>query len=76
MSDKTTTIEEMSLSGTKNGKISIVTISEPYGPKSESVASIAIALQGNSDEPDWKVHIPKANLDAVIEALTKAKEVL
>ncbi len=76
MSDKTTTIEEMSLSGTKNGKISIVTIAQPYGPKSESVASIAIALQGNSDEPDWKVHIPKANLDGVIEALQKAKEVL
>lgn len=76
MSDKTTTIDEIALSGTKNGKISIVTIKQPYGPKSESVASVAISLQGNTDEPDWKVHIPKANLDEVIEALTKAKELL
>ena len=76
MSDKTTTIDEMPLSGTKNGKISIVTIKEPYGSKSEDIASVAISLQGNANEPDWKVHIPKTNLDGVIDALTKAKETL
>ena len=76
MSGTVTNIEEMTLSGTKDGKISITTVAEPYGPKSESVASIGISLQAGAQEPDWKVHIPKANIDAVIEALQKAKESL
>ncbi|HIQ46028.1 MAG TPA: hypothetical protein EYH57_00255 [Sulfurovum sp.] len=76
MSGTVTKIDEMTLSGTKDGKISITTVSEPYGPKSESVASIGISLQAGAQEPDWKVHIPKANIDAVIEALTEAKKSL
>jgi len=76
MSGQVTTIDEMTLSGTKDGKISITTVSEPYGPKSESVASIGISLQAGASEPDWKVHIPKANIDAVIAALTEAKKSL
>ena len=76
MSSTVTKIDEMTLSGTKDGKISITTVSEPYGPKSESVASIGISLQAGAQEPDWKVHIPKANIDAVIEALTEAKKSL
>jgi hypothetical protein len=76
MSGTITNIDEMILSGTKDGKISITTVSEPYGPKSESVASIGISLQAGAEEPDWKVHIPKANIDAVIAALTEAKKSL
>ena len=76
MSGTVTKIDEMTLSGTKDGKISITTVNQPYGPKSESVASIGISLQAGSEEPDWKVHIPKANIDAVIEALTAAKKSL
>ena len=71
-----TKIDEMTLSGTKDGKITISTIAEPYGPKSESVASIGISLQASAEEPDWKVHIPKANIDAVLAALEKAKQSL
>jgi hypothetical protein len=74
MSGTVTKIDEMTLSGTKNGKISISTVAEPYGPESESVASIGISLQAGAEEPDWKVHIPKANIDAVIAALEKAKQ--
>lgn len=74
MSDKTTSIDEMTLSGTTDGKISVAVIEQPYGPKSENVVSIGISLQANTTEPDWKVHIPKANIDAVIAALQKAKE--
>ena len=74
MSDKTTAIDEMTLSGTTDGKISVAVIEQPYGPKSENVVSIGISLQANTAEPDWKVHIPKANIDAVIAALQKAKE--
>jgi len=76
MSGKVMEIAEMNLSGTDNGKITVTTIEEPYGAGSESVASIGIALQANAEEPDWKVHIPKANIDAVIDALVKAKEKL
>ena len=76
MSGTVIKIDEMTLSGTKDGKISITTVSEPYGPKSESVASIGISLQAGAEEPDWKVHIPKANIDAVIEALIVAKKSL
>ena len=72
MSGTTTAIDEMTLSGTK-GRITISTIAEPYGPKSESVASIGISLKADANEPEWKVHIPKANIDQVIEALQKAK---
>jgi hypothetical protein len=71
-----TEITTMDLAGTDNGKITVSVISEPYGEGSESVASIGIALQSSADEPDWKVHLPKANIDAVIEALQKAKEQL
>ncbi len=72
MSGTTTAIDEMTLSGTK-GKITITTIAEPYGAKSESVASIGISLKSDASEPEWKVHIPKANIDQVVEALQKAK---
>jgi hypothetical protein len=76
MSGTVTNIDEMTLSGTKEGRITVTTVSEPYGPKSESVASIGISLQAGAQAPDWKVHIPKANIDAVIAALTEAKKSL
>ena len=73
MSGKVTEIAHMNLSGTNDGKITVTTIEEPYGAGSGSVASIGISLQANAEDPDWKVHIPKANIDAVIDALEKAK---
>ncbi|MDQ1325771.1 MAG: hypothetical protein QG564_895 [Campylobacterota bacterium] len=76
MSGTVTKIDEIALGGTKEGKITIATIQEPYGSKSQSVASIGISLQADLQEPDWKVHIPKENIDTVIEALRKAKEAL
>ena len=76
MSETVTPIDDIALSGTKKGKISIMTLTEPYGPKTESVVSIGISLQENTDEPDWKVHIPKTNIDAVITALQEAKKSL
>ena len=76
MSKSTNEITTIALSGTKNGKIEVATLQEPYGSKSEAVASIGIFLSGGSDEPDWKVHIPKENIDAVIAALDEAKKAL
>ncbi len=76
MSKTTQEITTIDLSGTQNGKIEVATLQEPYGAKSEPVASIGIFLSGGSDEPDWKVHIPKDNIDAVIAALNEAKKAL
>lgn len=76
MSGTVTPIDEMTLDGTKNGKITVTTVAEPYGPNSDSVASIGISLKADATEPEWKVHLPKANIDQVIEALQKAKEAL
>lgn len=75
MSGTITPIDEMTLAGTK-GKITVTTVSEPYGKNSDSVASIGISLKANATEPEWKVHIPKANIAQVIEALQKAQETI
>jgi len=63
----------ISLDGTKNGVISVSKIEQPYGPKSGTVASIGISLAGDAENPEWKVHLPLANLDEVIEALQALK---
>jgi len=63
----------ISLSGTKNGVISITKIDEPYGKGSNTVASIGISLSGETDNPEWKVHIPLENLNDVINALSELK---
>ncbi len=65
-----TTLE---LDGTKNGVISVAKIDEPYGEGSSTVASVGISLAGNSDNPEWKVHIPLNNLADVIAALQAIK---
>ena len=76
MSENMKIVKEMSLGGTEDGKITVAVVEEPYGPDSENVVSVGISLQGDAGEPDWKVHIPKSNIDEVIEALQKAKESL
>jgi len=67
-------IKEFALANTKDGKISVAHIDEPYGSESNPVVSIGISLKGDSSEPDWKAHIPYENLDELIEALKEAKE--
>lgn len=67
----TTQIDNIKLAGTKSGTISIANITDPYGENTGEVASIAVALNG--EDYEWKVHIPKENIDEVIEALKKAK---
>ena len=76
MSNLSKIIDEVKLSGTENGKIEVAVISEPYGEGSDSVASIGVFLNSENKEPDWKVHIPKENIDAVIAALQEAKKSL
>ncbi|BFU77372.1 hypothetical protein ALC152_05870 [Arcobacter sp. 15-2] len=67
----TTEIEKIALANTKKGVISVSHITEPYGAGSGDVTSIGISLTGK--EPEWKVHIPKENVDALIAALEKSK---
>jgi len=62
------------LNGTKNGLISVTKLDEPYGEGSGSVASIGVSLDGEANNPEWKVHIPFENLDAVIKALEALKK--
>lgn len=69
---QTTDIAKIALAGTKKGVISISNITEPYGKDSHDVVSIGIALNG--EDVQWKSHIPYENLDDVIDALQKAKE--
>ena len=76
MSGKVTHIDDIELSSSKNGKISVSVIEQPYGADSSSVASIGISLNEENSEPEWKVHIPKENIDAVIAALQLAKQKL
>ena len=73
MSSGATIISEIPLAGTKKGVISVSKIDEPYGAGSDSVASIGISLSGDAKNPEWKVHIPLGNIDAVIEALKTVK---
>jgi|APCry1669189101_1035198.scaffolds.fasta_scaffold02872_2 hypothetical protein len=73
MSKNLTEETKLHLHGTNKGVISIAKIDQPYGKDSGTVASVGISLNGMSDEPDWKVHIPFENLDEVIEALKKLK---
>ena len=63
----------IALSGTKNGVISVTKVEEPYGANSATVASIGISLNGDGENPEWKVHPPMDNLDEVIKALTALK---
>ena len=63
----------IALSGTKKGVISVTKIEKPYGEDSASVASIGISLAGDSENPEWKVHLPMDNLDEVIKALEALK---
>jgi hypothetical protein len=60
------------LANSKKGFISVTTIEEPYGKNTDTVASIAISLNGSDIE--WKVHIPLANLDEVITSLQAIKQ--
>ncbi len=74
MGGKNTILKTFPLADTKSGVISISHLEEPYGSGSFPVVSIGISLKKNSEEPDWKAHIPYDNLDQLIEALTEAKK--
>lgn len=63
----------ITLSGTQNGVISVTKLQNPYGEGSGTVASIGISLNGDTNNPEWKVHIPLDNLDEVIQALQELK---
>ncbi len=71
MSKSMVEIKTLKLAHTKNGTVSIAHIEEPYGKHSSPVVSIAISLEGASN--DWKVHIPYENLDELINGLLEAK---
>lgn len=71
MSNNVKMVDSIDLASKNGGHITVATISEPYGAGSENVVSIGVSLKDS--EPDWKVHIPLSNVDALIAALQKAK---
>ncbi|WP_457596140.1 hypothetical protein [Hydrogenimonas sp.] len=71
-----TTIKEIALRSAEKGAIKVAVVKEPYGAGSEPVVSVGVWLDKANEEPDWKVHIPKSNLDEVIAALQEAKAAL
>lgn len=73
MSKTTTPITTIQLPHSKDGKITVVNINEPYGELSTPVTSIGVSLEGG--DPDWIVHIPMSKIDEVIAALKEAKKV-
>lgn len=73
MSGKSTLVESFELKGTKKGTIAVSHLESPYGAGSDCVASIGVSLAGG-ENPDWKVHIPYAQIDEICSALQKAKE--
>jgi len=74
MNSNATLIKELDLANTKSGKIAISHLLQPYGENSDPVVSIGISLKGDSGNPDWKAHIPYANIDEVVATLLEAKE--
>ncbi|NEW60389.1 hypothetical protein GSY74_03765 [Sulfurovum sp. bin170] len=76
MSGTVTQIDKMRLDGTTDGSITISIVEQPYGAKSDAIASIGISLKADATEPEWKVHLPKANIDQIISALQEAKKAL
>ncbi|MDX1808256.1 MAG: hypothetical protein R3331_01820 [Sulfurospirillaceae bacterium] len=75
MGGKNTILKEFPLADTKNGRISVSHLEEPYGDGSFPVVSIGISLKKNAEEPDWKAHIPYDNLDELIDALKEAQKI-
>jgi len=67
-----TKIAELDLAGTKNGKILVYDVKEPYGKSSTEVVSIGVALDG--EEAQWKAHVPYENLDELIKVLQDARD--
>lgn len=66
-------IKSIKLASSENGVISLSHMSEAYGEGSSDVVSIGISLKGDSENPEWKAHIPYENIDEVIQALKEAK---
>ncbi|MGM0533950.1 MAG: hypothetical protein ACQERK_05605 [Campylobacterota bacterium] len=68
---QTTELKKIDLAGTKAGVISVADVTAPYGPGSNDVVSVAVALNG--EDIEWKVHVPYENVDELIAALQDAK---
>lgn len=74
MSKKREVLQTIKLSSSKKGIISIAHLDQPYGENSDPVASIGVSLEGDTENPEWQVHIPYDDIDAVITALKEAQE--
>jgi hypothetical protein len=69
-----TVISTVKLSSHKDGVISVAHIDHPNGAFSSPVVSIGVTLEPDtSPGPQWQVHVPYHDLDALMTALEKAR---
>ncbi len=68
----TTKLGEINLAGTKEGKIFVSNVSEPYGKDTADIVSIGVSL--NQEDIQWKAHIPYDNLDELIKILQEVSK--
>ena len=65
-----TELGNLTLAGTKKGKITVSNVTEPYGKDTSDIVSVGISLNGQDIQ--WKSHIPYENLEDVIALLQSA----
>ncbi len=68
----TTQLAKLDLAGTKEGKIFVSNVTEPYGKDTEDIVSIGVSLNG--EDVQWKAHIPYDNLDELINVLQEVNK--
>jgi hypothetical protein len=61
-------LNSIKLNSAPKGEITLWDYEHPYGDKSEPVVVIGVSLK-EGEMPEWKVHIPYANLDELIKKL-------
>jgi hypothetical protein len=55
----------------RNAFITVTNLENPHGPGSSSVISVGCTLNGDTENPTWKVHIPVSLATVVAEAVLR-----
>ena len=58
----------------RNAFITVTTLENPYGPGTRSVISVGCTINGNTENPTWKVHIPVSLAAIVADAVLRRAE--
>jgi hypothetical protein len=58
----------------RNAFITVTTLENPYGLGTRSVISVGCTLNGDTENPMWKVHIPVSLAASVADAVLRRAE--